>query len=338
MGIKESKEAENVPATLTGLYQTCKWDPKTIRKFIYSKKLAPIYVGKDHDENEELEECPICFLSYPAGLNRFTCCKKGICTECFLQLSLPNTTFVHTCPFCNRTNSAILFTGPRSPEEKAKEAQEKQKVIELQIKIRNEEMEKERQRSVSAPQSLQLPHQFPANSFSSLSFPPPTAHDVSSANSSPLPNRNFSSQPNQTNTEGSSNPFVALKNTPPSIHNARRKTSASPPSRKPPTTNDLWEDDLSPEDLEEIMLNRAIALSLDLERKQQRTNQIKEKEKEKEEHIDSEDTSEEQELQIPPIRNETTVQGDEQQKSTSDTEGSDEDLELAVALSLSMHK
>ncbi len=34
----------------------------------------------------QLEECPICFLYYPA-LNRAKCCSKGVCTECFLQVS-----------------------------------------------------------------------------------------------------------------------------------------------------------------------------------------------------------------------------------------------------------
>ena len=33
----------------------------------------------------QAEECPICFLFYPA-LNRSACCNKGICTECYLQV------------------------------------------------------------------------------------------------------------------------------------------------------------------------------------------------------------------------------------------------------------
>lgn len=31
-----------------------------------------------------MEECPICFLSYPL-LNTSRCCGKRVCTECFLQ-------------------------------------------------------------------------------------------------------------------------------------------------------------------------------------------------------------------------------------------------------------
>jgi len=153
MGLKESKETENLPATLTGLYNSCKWEQKNIRKFIYTKKLAPIFVGKESEDSDDLEECPICFLSYPAGLNRFNCCKKGVCTECFLQISIPNTSQVNSCPFCNHTNSIISYTGPKSAEEKANEAQEKQKVLELQIKIRNEEIENDKQRRASFPTS-----------------------------------------------------------------------------------------------------------------------------------------------------------------------------------------
>ena len=37
---------------------------------------------------QQLEECPICLLNYPA-LNTTRCCCKGICTECYLQVWAP---------------------------------------------------------------------------------------------------------------------------------------------------------------------------------------------------------------------------------------------------------
>lgn len=52
---------------------------------------APFHAGVEADDTDEcdaahsLEECPICMLRYPA-LNRSTCCRQGICTECFLQV------------------------------------------------------------------------------------------------------------------------------------------------------------------------------------------------------------------------------------------------------------
>ena len=44
-----------------GLYATCAWDERVVRKMIADKKLAPRYpgVGKPEDGHEE---CPICFL------------------------------------------------------------------------------------------------------------------------------------------------------------------------------------------------------------------------------------------------------------------------------------
>jgi hypothetical protein len=53
----------------TGLYPSCDWDVKAIKKFVLSKKLAPISKGVERTKEEcadpidpDLEECPICFL------------------------------------------------------------------------------------------------------------------------------------------------------------------------------------------------------------------------------------------------------------------------------------
>ncbi|EKX51427.1 hypothetical protein GUITHDRAFT_65890 [Guillardia theta CCMP2712] len=63
----------------TGLYPTCDWDEKTVKKLINKKKVAPRYPGRE-EPGPDLDECPICFLWYPGGLNRSKCCKKPICT------------------------------------------------------------------------------------------------------------------------------------------------------------------------------------------------------------------------------------------------------------------
>ncbi|KAJ1500664.1 SNF1-interacting protein [Coelomomyces lativittatus] len=73
------RESLNQYTTPTGLYPQCNWDVKTIRKLVLSRKLAPLFPGTE-DAKEELEECPICFLYYPGGLNRSNCCKKGLCS------------------------------------------------------------------------------------------------------------------------------------------------------------------------------------------------------------------------------------------------------------------
>jgi len=98
------------------------------------------------------------FLFYPGGLNRALCCKKGVCTECFLQIKRPTSSV--SCPFCNRLDFQAIFTGPLSSEERERESNEQQKVIELKIKMRQEEIERDGQRERDRSK---------ANSFSSSS-------------------------------------------------------------------------------------------------------------------------------------------------------------------------
>jgi hypothetical protein len=126
-----------------GLY-TLEWDLKLVKKLILDRKLAPFFPGKDSANEQDSEECPICFLNYSGGLNRTKCCKKGICTECHLMIKKP--AGEPSCPFCNRTSYGVIFTGPLSKEERDQEFQEQQKVVELQIKMRQEEQEKDRER------------------------------------------------------------------------------------------------------------------------------------------------------------------------------------------------
>ncbi|EEH54573.1 uncharacterized protein MICPUCDRAFT_19589, partial [Micromonas pusilla CCMP1545] len=58
-----------------GLYDHDDVDLKKLKRLIVKGKLAPCYPGKEQD----LDECPICFLSYPS-LNHSKCCNSGICT------------------------------------------------------------------------------------------------------------------------------------------------------------------------------------------------------------------------------------------------------------------
>eukprot|EP01103_Thecamoeba_quadrilineata_P013680 TRINITY_DN3868_c0_g1_i1.p1 TRINITY_DN3868_c0_g1~~TRINITY_DN3868_c0_g1_i1.p1 ORF type:complete len:210 (-),score=41.13 TRINITY_DN3868_c0_g1_i1:88-717(-) len=156
-----------------GLYPTTTWDVKLLRKYILEKRLAPIYKGQDI-KSGDLEECPICFLSYPGGLNRTTCCKHSVCTECYIQVKKPNTT--PTCPFCNSNQLTVVFNGPKSKEERDVEEKEQQKVIELQIKMRKEEEEEDRlrlsrslpspERQIPEPPPQRIPPPVEAHSFS----------------------------------------------------------------------------------------------------------------------------------------------------------------------------
>lgn len=131
-----------------GLYHHKDVDNKKLRKLILDSKLAPCYPGEDEcAAQSELEECPICFLYYPS-LNRSRCCMKGICTECFLQMKTPNSTLPTQCPFCKTTNYAVEYRGVKTKEEKGMEKIEEQLVIEAKIRMRQQELQAEEERSL----------------------------------------------------------------------------------------------------------------------------------------------------------------------------------------------
>jgi len=237
-GRRDTRDASPTPQFVepTGLYSTCNWDVKVIKRLVINKKLAPIYPGREDCNEDGYEECPICFLFYPGGLNRSNCCRKGICTECFLQIKKPNSQA--TCPFCNRTSYTITFSGPLSKEERDKEAQEQQKVIELRIKIRNEEMEQDR---VKQNQKAANNTQNPTNSNTTATQDEVTVTSATTP-SSPEPE-----------------PMVSqsLPTRPMELFNSSAlSTSYPPPSSKRP------KEGRTDVDLEELMLMEAIRLSL----------------------------------------------------------------------------
>ncbi|XP_015888840.3 E3 ubiquitin-protein ligase DA2L isoform X1 [Ziziphus jujuba] len=127
-----------------GLYHHKDVDHKKLRKLILESKLAPCYPG-DEECTCDLEECPICFLYYPS-LNGSRCCKKGICTECFLQMKVPNSTRPTQCPFCKTSNYAVEYRGVKTKEEKALEQIEEQRVIEAKIRMRKQELQEDEER------------------------------------------------------------------------------------------------------------------------------------------------------------------------------------------------
>ena len=127
-----------------GLYNHKDVDHKKLRKLILESKLAPCYPG-DEETALDREECPICFLYYPS-LNRSRCCTKSICTECFLQMKVPNSTRPTQCPFCKTANYAVEYRGVKSKEEKGLEQIEEQRVIEAKIRMRQQELQDEEER------------------------------------------------------------------------------------------------------------------------------------------------------------------------------------------------
>lgn len=147
MGNKLGRRRQAIDEKYTrpqGLYHHKDVDHKKLRKLILESKLAPCYPGGE-EWTCELEECPICFLCYPS-LNRSRCCRKGICTECFLQMKVPNSTRPTQCPFCKTTNYAVEYRGVKTKEEKGREQIEEQRVIEAKIRMRQQEILDEEER------------------------------------------------------------------------------------------------------------------------------------------------------------------------------------------------
>jgi hypothetical protein len=154
MGQLTSKSVESRHAVpINKLYEKCPWDARVLKRLIVEKKLAPIYRGEADEVRDGLEECPICFLWYPGGLNRVQCCNQSICTECFAQIhSTPpansnnNGSSAFTCPFCNQQKFAVKFSGPKSAEERRAERDEEHHFRKTQERLRLEEIERSRER------------------------------------------------------------------------------------------------------------------------------------------------------------------------------------------------
>jgi hypothetical protein len=95
MGNRQAK-SQKIPefTTFTGLYDSCTWDPETVRNLIITDQLAPICPGAGVASQED---CSICFLvlqlfvnfvnslaskAYPEkiGFNITDCCTQPLCT------------------------------------------------------------------------------------------------------------------------------------------------------------------------------------------------------------------------------------------------------------------
>lgn len=100
------------------LYPSCPWDLKVVRRLVVERKIAPRFPGREAADGAFSQECPICFMVrptytveidggvelgtlvltvcggwlaqyYPGNLNVSSCCKKPICSECYLQMRPP---------------------------------------------------------------------------------------------------------------------------------------------------------------------------------------------------------------------------------------------------------
>eukprot|EP01082_Thalassiosira_pseudonana_P011075 g10196.t1 g10196 contig4:1409182-1410257(+) len=122
----------------SGLYPSCEWEPKAIRRLVGDGKLAARLKGADSRITKTDRECPICFMYYSEN-NVTKCCRATICTECYLQIK-PQKDKHTTCPFCNNPKMIILVQKGMDEGDIAKREEEEQRVIEATIRNRAAQM------------------------------------------------------------------------------------------------------------------------------------------------------------------------------------------------------
>ena len=132
-----------------GLYPELVWDKptqKAVKKLIMDRKLAPFFPPAEAQRSPEDEECPICFMYYRGGLNHPRCCKgQRLCTECYLQVSGQDKD-EPSCPFCNKVGLEVTFEGAITEDQLRELQEEEQKVIQLQIRVREDEIKRDQER------------------------------------------------------------------------------------------------------------------------------------------------------------------------------------------------
>jgi len=118
----------------SGLYPSCKWEERAIRRQIADGKLAARLGGSDIRTLPTDQECPICFLHY-TEINTTSCCHATVCTECYLQIRPQKEKHV-PCPFCNFAKVAVTVAKRMEVKDVEEREKEEQVVIEAKIRAR----------------------------------------------------------------------------------------------------------------------------------------------------------------------------------------------------------
>ncbi|KAJ6251264.1 protein sip5 [Anaeramoeba flamelloides] len=109
ISLKKASKKNFVPTF--EIYPSIKWSQIRIKNLIQKKKLAPIFQPEDDPTETFSIECPICNYFFPIT-NMTNCCKKPICTECYLQIlpfGIPNQPSSEQCPWCRHENFSITY-------------------------------------------------------------------------------------------------------------------------------------------------------------------------------------------------------------------------------------
>jgi len=84
------------------------------------------------------------FFFFIGGLNKSKCCNKGVCSECFLKIQ-NSPTAAQPCPFCKSTSYEVVYSGPPTREEIESRMKENEKYFEIEEKVKKGELERVRE-------------------------------------------------------------------------------------------------------------------------------------------------------------------------------------------------
>mmetsp|Transcript_5198 Transcript_5198/g.9535 ORF Transcript_5198/g.9535 Transcript_5198/m.9535 type:complete len:545 (+) Transcript_5198:71-1705(+) len=135
LGLSKSEVDERCRPS--GLYQSCQWDDRAIRRLVADGRLAARLKGTDGRECSTDHECPICFLHYHQ-VNVTQCCQADICTECYLQVR-PQKEKSPTCPFCNSPRLTIQVAKTMDAAAVQERQSNEQQVLEAKMRARDED-------------------------------------------------------------------------------------------------------------------------------------------------------------------------------------------------------
>lgn len=149
LGLSKSELDERCKPS--GLYPSCNWEDKAIKKLIGDGKLAARLRGTENRQSPTDRECPICFLQYKE-VNTTKCCSAYICTECYLQVrpQKVKSSSGHSCPFCNHHKFSVTVAKEMNAEAMLAREETEQRFIEAKIRERKERKEMEDARDVAA--------------------------------------------------------------------------------------------------------------------------------------------------------------------------------------------
>ncbi|KAJ6239161.1 protein sip5 [Anaeramoeba flamelloides] len=122
------------------IYSEVDWEQEYVKNLIKQKRLSPIFAPEYEKTKTATQECLICYNFFPI-LNMSMCCKKPICTECYLQIRPHKCSKEQDlCPFCRQKFFKVFYTQTQFLWTSENDGENDEKIVELEMKA----MEKDR--------------------------------------------------------------------------------------------------------------------------------------------------------------------------------------------------